>query len=395
MTFGQNLRAALALFLAAAVACPPAQALVTLNDSHDHVYVTGSFGVARDSNIFANHDSQGDFVYSSGIVAEYSRRAGWIGLNASVAVNASRYGKVTSENFSNPTYYLELTKKTGRTTGSLTLNAARESHADAAANLRSMSWNYGVGLNFAYPIINRLKLSGSLGYSARKYIEATALANLSTYTANADLFYILTGDRDLIGGYRYRYSQTSKNTASTDHALTAGLNGLLLAGINGTIRAGYQVRVPKGSLTGLPEPTFKGFTASGATSYALTRKAILTGQISKDFSTTATDASVDSTSATLGLQYVRNAHWSLMLSSGWGDSRFLGEGGRIVLSPGPPPVLGVNRHDNFANWDASLAYTRSEHFKISIGYSWFENWSTIAYADFIRTNWNLNLSSRW
>jgi hypothetical protein len=393
MTFGQNLRATLALFLAGALACPPAQALVTFNDSHDHIYVTGSFGVGRDSNIFANHDSQGDFVYTSSILAEYSRRAGWIGLNASVAVNASRYGKIKGENFDNPTYSIELTKKTGRTTGSLTLNAARESHADSAANLRSMSWNYAVGLNFAYPIINRLKLSGGLGYSARKYVEQTALANLSTYTANADLFYILTGERDLISGYRYRYSQTSRNTVTTDHALTAGLNGLLLAGIEGVIRAGYQVRIPKG--VGTQEPTFKGLTMSGSTSYALTRKATISGQISRDFSTTATDASVDSTSAGISAKYVRNVHWSASLDAGWGDSRFLGEAGRIVVSAGPPPVLGRNRHDNFANWDANLTYAHSERLSMSFGYSWFENWSTIAYADFIRTNWNLNLSSRW
>lgn len=393
MTSGQNLRATLAIILAAVVACPPAQALVALNDSHDHVFVNMSFGVSRDSNVFANSDNRGDFVYSSGIVAEYTRHAGWIGLNASVAVNASRYGEIKGENFDNPTYYLELTKKTGRTTGSLTLNAARESHADNAANLRSMSWNYALGLNVGYPIAKRLKFSGGLGYSARKYIEETSLSNLSTYSGNADLFYILSGERDLIGGYRYRYSETSRNTSTVDHALTAGINGLLLAGINGTIRAGYQVRVPRGNI--IREATFKGFTASGSTQYALTRKTTLAGQISKDYSTTATDSSVDNTTAGLSFQYVRNVHWSFMASASWGDSRFLGESGRIVLGVGPPVVLGPNRHDNFANWDATLGYSHNEHLKINVGYSWFENWSTITFADFVRTNWSLNVSSRW
>lgn len=393
MMFGQKFRASVALLLTVTVACPPALALLSLNEGHDHVYVTTSFGVSRDTNVFANHDSPSDFVYSSGLVAEYSRRAGWIGLNAHVSLDASRYGKIKGENFDNPTYFIELTKQTGRTTGSLTLNASRESHADSAANLRSQSWNYELGLNYAYPIVNRLKLSGSFGYAARKYIEDTALANLSTYSANADLFYILSGERDLIGGYRYRYSETTKHTATTDHAFTAGLNGLLFAGIGGALRAGYQVRVPSGSAN--RDSTFHGLTASGSTSYVIGKKLNVGLSLSKDFSTTATDSSVDATTMSVNAKYSYNRRWSASLDGGLGDSRFLGQNGRIVVSPGPPPLLGRNRHDNFANWDATITYARSEHLTVSAGYSWFENWSTITYADFVRTNWNVNLSSRW
>ncbi len=393
MTFGRNFRALVATLLAAAMARPPVYALVTLNDSHDHIYVDTSFGVSHDSNVFANKDSQGDYVYNSGLVAEYTRRAGWIGLNASVSVSASRYGKVKGENFSNPSYSLELTKQTGRTTGSFTLSGARESRADAAVNIRSSSWNYSAGLNFAYPIVNRFKLSGSLGYSARKYIDETSLANLSTYSASTDLFYVLSGERDIIGGYRYRYSETSRRTATSDHALTAGLNGRIVRGLNGTVRFGYQIRVPQGA--GNTDPTFHALTASGSTTYALTRKLNVSGQVSKDFSTTATDTSVDTTGASLVVAYAYNKNWNVGLNGGWGSSRFLGPSGRVILSGGTTPLFGPQRLDNYVDWGATVGYGRSEHLKLSFGYSWFENWSTVAYADFIRTNWNLNLSSRW
>ena len=73
MKFWRELRVIVALLAAAVIACPPARALVTLNESHDHIYVTGTFGVSRDSNIFANHDNQGDFVYTSSLVADYTR----------------------------------------------------------------------------------------------------------------------------------------------------------------------------------------------------------------------------------------------------------------------------------------------------------------------------------
>ncbi len=393
MIFCRHFRSLIAVLLAAGVACPPSRALVTLNDSKDHIFVTGTFGVSRDSNIFANRDSEGDFIYSTGVSAEYTRRAGWIGVNASVSGNASRYGKVKSENFSNPSYSMELTKQTGRTTGSFTLSGARESRADSAANLRATSWNYNAGLNYKYPIINRFTLSGSFGYSARKYVEASQLSNLSTYTSSTDLFYILTNERDLVAGYRYRYGETSRNTSTTDHSVNAGVSGRIIKGINGSVRFGYQLRTPQGSVGESSE--YRGLSASAAVSYALNRKITINGQLARDFSTTATDASVQTTTAGLTTSYAPSRQWSISAGTGWGDSQFLGEKGRIQRDPGPPPLLGRNRHDNYANWNVGLSYVLNEHFSATLTYAWFKNWSTLPFADFVRSSWGLALSSRW
>ena len=162
----------------------PAHGLVTLNDSHDHIFVSGTFGVSHDSNIYASADNAGDFVYSSSIALTYQRRAGWIGVNAGISMGASKFGKNSSNNFSNPSYSLELTKQSGRTTGAFTLSAARESRADAAVNLRTPSWNYNAGLNFKYPIKARSTLTGGLTYAAHKYADTTTLTNLATYATN-------------------------------------------------------------------------------------------------------------------------------------------------------------------------------------------------------------------
>lgn len=379
--------------LATGIACAPARALVTLNDSHDHIFVTGSMGVSRDSNVFANSESPGDYVYTSGVSIEYTRRAGWIGVNASVSGSAAQYGDLKSENFSNPSYSLELTKQSGRTTGSFTLSGARESRADSAANLRATSWNYSSGLNFKYPIVERFTVSGSFGYSSRKYVETTQLADLSTYSASTDLFYMLTNERDLVGGYRFRYSETSLSTSTTDHALTGGVSGRIIKGINGGVRVGYQTRTPHGSKG--DNAQYRGLTASGSASYAVNRKISINGQIAKDFSTTATDASVETTTAGLETGYTYSNHWTISGGLGWGDSRFLGEKGRVLLALGPPPLMGPNRHDNYANWNTSLAYSLNEHFKATLTYAWFKNWSTVPFADFVRNSWSLGLSSRW
>ena len=393
MKIRRGLKAALTTVLCTIVACAPARGLVTLNDSHDHVFVTGSMGISRDSNVFANRDSAGDFVYSSSVAAEYTRRAGWIGVNAGVVINASRYGTIRGEDFSNPSYSLELTKQSGRTTGSFTLNGARESRADSAVNVRSSSWNYAAGLNYKYPIIERFTLSGSFGYSARKYIDEAQFANLSTYTASTDLFYVFTNERDLVAGYRFRQGETSRNTSTTDHSITGGITGRIIRGINGAVRVGYQVRTPHGGNGDRPE--YHSVTASGSASYSVNRKIKINGSLARDFATTATDASVQTTTANIEATYDYSNHWTFSAGAGWGDSQFLGEKGRIIIRNDPPVVFGPNRHDNYANANASIGYSLNEHFKASFTYTWFKNWSAVEFADFVRNGWGLNFSSRW
>src|SRR5262245_50475691 len=102
MALAQKFRNGLAVVLAATLACPPAQALVTLNDGRDRIFVTGTFGATHDSNVFANNQNQGDVVYTSSIIAEYTRRAGWIGVNGSVALTSSSFGDHRDQNFNNP-----------------------------------------------------------------------------------------------------------------------------------------------------------------------------------------------------------------------------------------------------------------------------------------------------
>src|SRR6185295_12715651 len=104
MSLAPKIRNGLALLLTATLACPPAQALVALNDGRDRIFVTSSFSASHDSNVFANSDNQGDIVYNTSIVAEYTRRAGWIGVNGSVSVSASSFGDHDDQNFSNPSY---------------------------------------------------------------------------------------------------------------------------------------------------------------------------------------------------------------------------------------------------------------------------------------------------
>jgi hypothetical protein len=333
MAFWSKFRRPTALVLAATVACPPAHALISLNEGRERIFVNASVSVSRDTNVFANSDNAGDYVYSTALSADYTRRVGWIGVNATAAVGSSRFGKIKGQDFDNPSFGLEFTKQTGRTTGSITLSAARESRADASVNLRSTSWHIPVGLNFKYPVSGAYTLTGGLSYSSRNYVDETVFASLESYSTSLDLLRILSTERELIAGYRYRYSESSRNTSSTDHAFSLGLSGKLIRGLKGNLRAGYQTRGSTGRLG--TEKRFDSWFASGSSSYAISRKLILNGTVAKDYSTTATDMIVDTTNASLALQYAYSSRLNASLGGDVGDSKYLGEEGRVLLNPEP------------------------------------------------------------
>jgi hypothetical protein len=383
---------ALALLLTLSLLCAPARALVSLNDGHDHMYVTGRVGFSWDSNIYADSAAKSDSSMTATVIAEYQRRAGWIGVDASVEVDSTRYNHFTSENFNNPKFNVEFTKQTGRTTGSLTLSAARQSRADAAVNIRTSSWSYSSGLSFRYPIVSVYTLSGQLGYSFVKYAH-DVFPELATYTASVDMIRLLSNERDLTVGYRFRRGETSVNTSTDDHAVTAGLNGRLIRGINGSVRVGYQTRIPHGA-AGTDSSSFSSWTAAGSATYAFNKRLHFSGTLGKDYSTTANDLTVDTTTGTISAQYALTSRWQFEASVNGGDSRFLGPGSVRVVSLGPPPIL-VQRHDDFVSASLSGGYSLNEHLKIGASYTWFKNWSTESVADFVRTAYTVNVSSRW
>lgn len=356
----------------------PAHALVSIDDGKNQLFVLGSVSYMWDSNIFASASGGGDSIYTATVGAEFKRRAGLIGVDASLFLDASRFVQNTGENFQNPRFKTEFTKQAGRTTGSLTLGAARESRADTAANLRNESWAYDAGLNFKYPIIERYSISGGFGYALRDFKDNTILVDLSTYSFNADLFYVYNSERDLIAGYRLRFSETSTNSGFYDHAFTVGVSGKILPKLGGTMRIGYQFREPTDSLGESSESV----TISGSATWNLTKKASSTLALAKDFSTTSTNISVDTSSATMDFQYALNSRLGVAASVGYGINEFLGS-------------AGGGREDQFFTGTVGTSFTINQYLNLSLNYVYFQNWSNFSFSDFIRNSVSLTASSKF
>ena len=386
---GLRQRLRLSLLVGCMAAVPSARALISLDEGRQKIFVNIAASVTEDSNVFMSSDNQRDLVYGTSISAEYTRRSGWIGVNASMSVDSSRFSSLRDQDFNNPSLRLELLKQGGRTTGSFNLAASRESRADPSVNTRSTYWNVPMGLSVRYPLAGAYTVNSSLNYSSRAYLDEKAFASLETYSTSLDIVRIMSSVREVFAGYRFRRSESSRDTSSSDHAASVGLSGKLIRGLNGNLRAGLQTRSATGRLPG--NDRFTSWFASGSSSYDISRKLKISGTVSKDYSTTATDDIVDTTNLNVSTRYTATAKLNLSLGTSYGESAYVGQAAANL----PGGKAASTRKDRFVNGDLTLSYTLNEHWQASVTYSRFLNTSTSDLADFNRSTWNANVSSRW
>src|ERR1022692_4793782 len=258
-----------AAVMATAVFPPSARALVSLEDGRDHLYIDGSVEIGYDSNVFANAHSGGSMLVEGSLGTEFARRAGWIGVDATASLTFARYANFREQDYVDPKFTAELTKQTGRTTGSLVLSVQRENRADVDVNTRDVSWDYDLDLSIQYPVIERYSISGSFDYSYVEYQNQQLFTNLATYTGSLYLYYLLDAQRDFFIDYRARYSALSNASDDVDNSLSVGVNGRVYGPFNGSLQAGYQVRSDNG---GSSAGVYSDFTASGSMAWNMNRR---------------------------------------------------------------------------------------------------------------------------
>ena len=358
------------------LAALPARALLNLDGTRNQVYVFGSVTFAYNSNIFSNANSPGDYTATSEIGIDLKRRAGLISVNVTAKLDYQRFDRYSSESAADPSFYLELNKTSGRTTGAFTVNVFRESRSDSAVNLRTSSWNVPVGLSLKYPINDKFYVTSASGYLERRYVNNTALADYTDYTESLDLFYVYTSKLDLVGGYRIRVSHTTIGPDTYDHWFNVGAVGAIFGKLNGSVRFGYQIRDVNGG------GSFGDFNGLAALNWVVTRKFTLSGQFSRDYTTIATGSSVDTSTVSLRANYIFTRKFDIDSGVSYGRNNFL-EGAL------------AHRRDDFFSWDVSARYKFNEHLRLAAGYNYLHNYSTLSFSDFERHGFSLDISSRF
>jgi hypothetical protein len=387
MKFQHRLLTAAAV-AAVAVFAPRAQALVSLEDGKDHLFVDATADISYDTNVFTNAQDQGSLVFQGSLSTEFTRRAGWIGVNVTAALDWAHYAEYRTQDYADPTLKAEFTKQSGRTTGTLTFGVGRTAKADVDVNTRDVSWNYNAGLNFQYPVIERYSISGSFVFNRVIYQDQALFTNETTYSGNLYLYYILNEVRDLFVDYQTELTDEAKGAGnSIDRSLSVGVSGKVIGPFNGSFQVGYGTRGPEGP-SGPFSTTSSNWSASGSMSWNLSRRMALSADLTRDFSTTAEALSVEATTAGLTFQDSITAKASLTVDLTAGENQFLGSEGDTA--PG-----GKQRVDTFASLSASYFYTVNKHLKAFVTYTYYRNWSTLPYAEFPREELSGGLSSHW
>jgi hypothetical protein len=371
--------------MAAVFLAPSSRALVSLEDGREHIFIDASAEMAYDSNLFANAKNQGTLSYQGTLSTDIVRRAGWIGVNVTLSANWARYAKFSQQDYIDPTLTAELTKQTGRTTGSLTFGVSRVDHTDITANTRDTYLNYSLGLDVQYPVIERYSITGTFDYGQQDYTDRLLFTNLKTYTGNLFLYYVLNEQRDLFVNGRERWEFESNGDLNLDRAMSAGVSGRVFGPFNGSVQFGYQTRTPYG---GPDHGNFDDFTASGTTTWNINRRMTLSGTLSRDFSTTSTAQSIENTSAGLTFQDSFTANASATLGANVGQNKFLGVEGDVAPDNG-------RRVDSYLSFNAGYFYTLNQHLKLSVNYTYYRSYSTLSFAEFAREGLTLGASSHW
>lgn len=394
-TSGRVGRHAASALLLALLASTPAHALLRFNDGRDQIYVTAYVGAGYDSNVFGRATGDNaDTIITGGVGMEYARKAGMIGVNGRLGWDFGSFASFNSEDFVNPHASLEFTKGTGRTTGAMQFNARRDSRADPTIGLRTDSWNYGVNLNYRYPVIERYSISGNIGWDRTDYMDdGVMFSDLDSYTIGTDLFYSWRSDRDLLAGYRVRFGDAQAGSKSTDHTVYVGVSGRIVGKLSGSARVGWNHRIT--SYPGaIDDDTHDGAYVSLASTWPASRKATFTVSATQDFSTTSTNFQTRSTTADINGQFSHTVKLSTHANLGGGRTEYISGYGRGA--PGITPGFnGDARTDHFITAGVGASYSVNSHLTLSTGYTCYRNWSSLPGYDFTRHSIDLTLSTRW
>lgn len=374
----RSVRLSALLLVVVTAATPCAQALLNIDGTRNQVFVFGSVQFSYASNMFAEATARGDYSVTAQAGLELKRRAGIIAVNSTAKVDFVKFGQYSGEDTINPSFALELNKTTGRTTGSVTMNAYRETRSDSAVNLRTSSWNFPLQLALKYPVNDKFYVTSSSGYLKRSYSDTSGLVDYTDYSQGLDLFYVYTSKLDLIGGYRLRVARATGLNHTTDHWFNVGATGGLFSKLSGSLRLGYQLRTS----SGLTREEYDHFNISANVAWPFTRKLSLSAQASRDFSTIATGASVDSTSVALQGIYTYTRKIDFRGSVSVGRNEFLG-------------ALLNDRVDTFFSWELGAHYRMNQHLEFGGSYTYFRNWSSLSFSDFENHGFSFDISSRY
>jgi hypothetical protein len=343
---------------------------LVFNEGHEQVFINASLSFGYNTNVFDQKIARGSPSGTFACSANYIRRSGVISVNATAGFTYDQFSSVKGQNVLDPDLSLVLTKGTGRTTGSLSFEAKRESTPDPDVNDRPISWDYSSLLNLRYPVNERYYLTSATDVSDTVYDNRTVFTDLQTYGEDVGINYIFDSKLDFFGGYRIRTNDTAGIT-EFDQSVLLGANGTILPKLSGSVTVGEERSDSR--TRGVGDSTYDSLTAGVNLYWRYSRVLSFNGSASKDFSITALDVQINTTSVGTSVDASLGHRWRTNVGVTHIDTDFLG-------------IPGAGRRDSLWEFTANVGTGLTTHIRLNLGYLYEVNTSTLSTAEFVDQN---------
>jgi hypothetical protein len=360
-------------------AAPRAQALFTFphrdNDGADQIIVTGTYSIGEDTNVFAQRVKKAAITQTAAAEADYTRRAGLISVEASVAMNVGAFIGLSGQDYADPSFTLAFTKGQGRTTGTLTFTAAKSNAPDPVANNRAVAWNYSESLSLRYPLFDRYSFSDTSTVGGTSYQNMQIFSDQQIYSNSLALNVIYDSKLTLDTAYHIGLSET-KDTNNISQGFTFGGTGTLLPKLTGTIDVGYGFDAAYTKHE--KEQEFTSLNGDASLKWAFSRSLSFSADATKAFGISSTDVVTNTTSGGVA-------------GSGNIGKRFRTDLGIRYVGTNFVSTNGLGRKDTLIEVPADLGTALTTHVRVNLNYTWMENYSNLSSGKFVRETITLTL----
>lgn len=233
------------------------------------------------------------------------------------------------------------------------------------------------GLEGEYQLSPKFSFGAGLNYNETKYVSANtvgAFADREQVSVPVDLYYELTPKLDLSLGYsRVEAEVGAAGSAAYDQVTnfySLGARGDLLPKLSGFLKLGYR------------ENEFTNKEMFGADldfSYAVTQKLTSFLALSRDFGVGGAGDSTENSSIKLRANYSIDEQYSVSANLGY-DLR---------------DYQNSDREDDQYSAGVRLNYVLDQNWRLSTGYTYSENDSSVAASSYINHSLNLSASLRY
>lgn len=367
--------------------------LISIGDDID-IFFNGLSSVRWQSNVFYDEaDEQDDVVFKVSPGFEMNVGRGLSDLDLSII---TRYDIIRHDELSdldNELFHFKAISSynTSRwdVSGLVSFSEDQSSGKDEDANQDGQineSESTIANLSGEYRLSPKFSVGSGVNHSNKQYQDQPGLADRESFKVPVDVFYELTPKVDLSIGYTYTTTDVSGTMLGDtvngsevgsydkeDHFFNIGARGELLPKLSGFFKLGYRTSDSDDSskqtfVTGIPgAPTSTNRDSRGTMgldtsfTYSNTPKLTTALTLHRGFDVGGTGEGTTKTSANLSARYTINSNYSASATSGYTLREYETSG----------------REDNVYNMGFRLSYVPNRYWRLSTGYSYNENNSSI------------------